>query len=130
MRPTTAAMALVATIMAAPLAMAQTQTAPNTTPPTTITPAPVTPAPSGAATTAPTPTNRGASTATAPAAGANSFTEGQARGRIEDAGFTNVTDLQKDEQGVWRGRATRNGAVTPVAVDYQGNVVAGSAPAR
>lgn len=59
----------------------------------------------------------------APAAGANSFTEGQAKSRIEDAGFTNVSDLKKDEQGVWRAMANRNGQNTPVSVDFKGNVV-------
>lgn len=63
--------------------------------------------------------------ASAPVPGANSFTEGQARSRIEDAGFTNVTDLQKDDQGIWRGRAMRAGASTDVAFDFQGNVFAG-----
>ncbi len=66
---------------------------------------------------------------TAPVAGANSFTEGQARSRIEAAGFANVTDLQKDDQGVWRGRATRNGAAAAVSLDFQGNVTEGNAPA-
>lgn len=61
------------------------------------------------------------------AAGANSFTEGQARGRIEDAGYADVTGLQKDEQGVWRGRGTRNGTQTEVGLDFQGNVVTGAA---
>jgi hypothetical protein len=57
-------------------------------------------------------------------AGANSFTEGQARSRIEAQGFTNVTDLRKDDQGIWRGKAMRNGASTSVAIDYRGNVQA------
>jgi hypothetical protein len=60
----------------------------------------------------------------APAAGANSFTEGQAKSRIEAQGYTAVTDLKKDDQGVWRGKATRNGKVMTVSLDYQGNVVA------
>jgi hypothetical protein len=55
--------------------------------------------------------------------GANSFTEAQARSRIEAAGFSGVADLQKDDQGVWRGRAQRNGQQVGVALDYQGNVV-------
>lgn len=63
-------------------------------------------------------------TAAAPVAGANSFTEGQARSRISDAGFTDVQGLQKDDQGIWRGHAMRNGQPTGVALDYQGNVVA------
>ena len=42
----------------------------------------------------------------APVAGANSFTEGQAKSRIEARGFTNVAGLKKDSDGVWRGTAT------------------------
>ena len=59
----------------------------------------------------------------APVAGANSFTEGQAQSRIEGAGFTKVTGLKKDDQGVWRGSATKNGKQVPVSVDFRGNVV-------
>jgi predicted outer membrane protein len=54
--------------------------------------------------------------------GANSFTEGQARSRIEAQGFANVTDLKKDDQGLWRGRAQRNGQSVNVTLDYKGNV--------
>lgn len=57
-----------------------------------------------------------------PAAGANSFSEGQARGRIEDKGYTNVTALTKDDQGVWRGTGTKDGAPQQVWLDYKGNV--------
>ena len=60
----------------------------------------------------------------APVAGANSFTEGQAKSRIEDRGFKNVSDLKKDDQGVWRGKADQNGKAVNVSVDFQGNVVA------
>ena len=59
----------------------------------------------------------------APAAGANSFTEGQARSRLESNGFTNVSGLQKDNSGVWRGKASKGGRTLDVAVDYQGNIV-------
>jgi len=65
----------------------------------------------------------GTRTATTPAEGANSFTEGQAKSRIEAAGFTNVSDLQKDDKGIWRGRAQHGGQQVSVALDYQGNVV-------
>jgi hypothetical protein len=60
----------------------------------------------------------------APLVGANSFTENQARERIEKAGLTQVTDLKKDDQGIWRGRAMMGGKQTDVALDYRGNVVA------
>ena len=59
----------------------------------------------------------------APVAGANSFTEGQAKSRIENMGFANVTDLKKDDNGVWRGRAMKSGQTVNVSVDYQGNVI-------
>lgn len=60
----------------------------------------------------------------APAAGSNSFTMSQAQSRIEAAGYTGVTDLAKDKDGIWRGMAMKNGASTHVSLDYQGNVVA------
>ena len=56
--------------------------------------------------------------------GANSFTEGQARSRIEAQGFSNVTELRKDDQGIWRGKAMRNGQAVGVAIDYRGTVQA------
>ena len=59
----------------------------------------------------------------APAKGANSFTEAQARSRIEAAGFSNVSNLAKDKDGVWRGTATKAGATVTVALDFQGNVI-------
>jgi hypothetical protein len=58
----------------------------------------------------------------APVAGRNSFTEGQAKSRIEDAGFSNVSGLQKDDSGVWRGKAKKDGKQTEVSLDFQGNV--------
>jgi len=58
----------------------------------------------------------------APVSGANSFTEGQAKSRIESNGFTNVSDLRKDDQGVWRGKAMKDGRSVSVSLDFQGNV--------
>jgi hypothetical protein len=59
----------------------------------------------------------------APAAGANSFTEGQAKSRIESNGFSQVSDLKKDDAGVWRGKAMKGGKTVNVTLDFQGNVV-------
>jgi hypothetical protein len=59
----------------------------------------------------------------APVAGANSFTEGQAKSRIEQKGFKNVSNLKKDDAGVWRGKASQRGKTVNVSVDFQGNVV-------
>jgi hypothetical protein len=60
----------------------------------------------------------------APVAGANSFTEGQAKSRIESKGFSNVSGLKKDDKGVWRGTAMRDGKSVDVSLDFEGNVVA------
>ena len=59
----------------------------------------------------------------APLKGANSFTESQAAGRAESYGFTAVTGLSKDADGIWRGKAMKDGQSVPVAIDYRGNVV-------
>lgn len=58
----------------------------------------------------------------APVPGANSFTEGQAKSRIEGAGYTEVSGLQKDSNGVWIGKAKKGGQAVDVKVDFQGNV--------
>jgi hypothetical protein len=60
--------------------------------------------------------------ATNPVAGRNSFTAAQAKSRIEARGYTNVSPLQEDAQGVWRGTATKDGKTVAVSLDYQGNV--------
>ena len=70
-----------------------------------------------------TTTSDASRTPDAPVAGANSFTEGQARARIEDRGFSQVTDLKKDDKGIWRGTAMKDGKQVSVALDYQGNIV-------
>lgn len=64
----------------------------------------------------------GQNNSNAPVAGSNSFTEGQAKSKIEGAGYDNISDLKKDDNGVWRGKASKGGAATQVSVDFQGNV--------
>lgn len=58
----------------------------------------------------------------AAAHGRNSFTEDQARGRLMKAGFTRISSLRKDGNGVWRGMAYRGRAHVKVGLDYKGNV--------
>jgi hypothetical protein len=60
--------------------------------------------------------------ASAPAAGANSFTEDQARERIVAQGYTEPTALTQGQDGTWRGQALRDGQPVQITVDYQGNV--------
>jgi hypothetical protein len=66
----------------------------------------------------------GANNSNAPVSGANSFTEGQAKSRIEAGGYGNVSGLKKDDNGVWRGKAMKDGKSVDVSLDFQGNVIA------
>jgi hypothetical protein len=77
---------------------------------------PAQPGPGNKAINSPDTTN-----ANAPVAGANSFTEAQARSRIESSGYTAVSNLHKDDKGIWRGTATRAGKSVEVSLDFQGN---------
>ena len=61
-------------------------------------------------------------TEAAPLEGANSFTENQARERVVEAGYTKVGAMQKDDKGIWRTTAMKDGASVSVAVDFKGNV--------
>jgi hypothetical protein len=57
-----------------------------------------------------------------PVAGANSFTMSEAKAQIQAKGYTQVIGLKKGKDGVWRGKASKDGQSGPVSVDYQGNV--------
>ena len=54
--------------------------------------------------------------------GASSFTQDQARGAIENAGYSAVGALTQNAQGIWSGKATKAGAEVTVSVDYKGAV--------
>jgi hypothetical protein len=58
----------------------------------------------------------------APVPGANSFTEGQAKEKIESKGYTQVSGLTKNADGIWTGKAMKAGKQVNVKVDFQGNV--------
>lgn len=58
-----------------------------------------------------------------PVPGENSFTEEQARERIAEAGYTSVSPLSLDANGVWRGTAAKGSMTVNIALDYKGNVV-------
>jgi hypothetical protein len=60
--------------------------------------------------------------AAAPAAGASSFTQEQAREHAVNAGYMDVGTLTQAVDGTWQGPAMRDGASVTVVVDYQGNV--------
>ncbi len=93
-------------------ALAETQTAP---------PAPAT-VPAAPATTPQVKAAAPANSAAVLLEGANSYTEAQARQRIMDSGFSDVSALVKDDKGIWRGTAMKSGKQASVAVDFKGNV--------
>lgn len=57
-----------------------------------------------------------------PVPGANSFTAEQAKSHIEAKGYTDISALTKDKDGIWRGTGSKDNATHEVALDYQGNV--------
>jgi hypothetical protein len=59
-----------------------------------------------------------------PAKGANSFTDDQARQRIQDHGYTVVGNLLKDGNGVWHAEVTKGESktTTMVALDFKGTL--------
>jgi hypothetical protein len=65
----------------------------------------------------------GKNNSAAPVKGANSFTESQAKSRIQKAGFSSVSGLKKDKNGVWRGKAAKGSKTVNVSVDFEGNVI-------
>ncbi len=73
-------------------------------------------------TTSPMPAPKADADKNAPLPGANSFTEGQAKSRLEANGYSNVMGLKKDDDGVWKGTATHSGTQVNVSVDYRGNI--------
>ena len=51
------------------------------------------------------------------------MTEAQAKARIEAQGFTNVSQLKKDAQGMWTARAMKDGKSTQVSLDARGQAI-------
>ena len=131
---------LVAAALLAAGGAAYAQTTPSTTPtagsnaPATVLPpgppgaqtpgAPINSSPQSAANnpSAVQTSNTTQRTSAAPVPGRNSFTMSQAASRIASAGYSDVTGLKKDPQGIWRGTAKKGGNTVPVSLDYQGNV--------
>lgn len=56
--------------------------------------------------------------------GSNSFTEDQAKERLVNEGYTNITGLKLTDEGIWVAEAMKNNAKITVSLDYQGNITA------
>ena len=117
MTPAAPGSAAMPTTTNTPTAMMPTTKVPTTTSPTGTTNA------TGAVTS--TGSTSTGSTSTGGVAGANSFTEGQAKSRLEKEGYTAVSGLKKDADGIWRGTAMKNEKSVSVSVDYKGNISGG-----
>jgi hypothetical protein len=57
-----------------------------------------------------------------PARGANSFTQGEALNRMASKGYSNISGLSKNNDGIWEGKADKSGHQVTVWLDYKGNV--------
>jgi hypothetical protein len=57
-------------------------------------------------------------------AAVRAFTKDQAKSQIEAKGYSNVSGLRKDAEGIWRGTAEKDGLSTNVTLDVNGNVTA------
>jgi len=61
--------------------------------------------------------------ATPPAGAAADLTETQAKARIEAKGFTNVSELKKDAQGVWNATAMKDGKSVQLSLISGGQII-------
>ncbi|MBV8189111.1 MAG: hypothetical protein JOY64_28560 [Alphaproteobacteria bacterium] len=59
----------------------------------------------------------------APLKGIGGISEGEAKDRALAAGYSAISSLVKDGDGVWRGSAMKDGKTTKIAIDDKGNVV-------
>jgi putative membrane protein len=118
-----------AALLMSSVAFAQTPTAPAPAAPPAAQPAPVAPpvsqpAAPNAAPMDTTPSTTGTVQEVPPLRGANSFTEAQAKSRFEADGFSGITGLAKDADGIWRGTGSKDGKTMTVMLDFKGNIVA------
>jgi hypothetical protein len=91
--------------------------------PTDSSASPTLPTESSAIATPATTETSPSSTFQAPVRGADIPEEDQAKSRIEAKGYSNVSGLQKDDRGIWRGDATmKDGRSVVVILDLQGNI--------
>ena len=112
---------------AAPAFAQSTPATTPSTPPVTTPPPPAANPPSGGPNSMPPsePANaisNGNPGASGLSKGANSFTEAQVRDRLGKQGYGQVSALTKDQDGVLRGSAVRNGHQVHVGLDYKGNI--------
>jgi len=59
---------------------------------------------------------------TGPRAGDNKFSQDEAKAKIAEQGFSEISELKKSDDGIWIGKAQREGGSFEVALDFEGNV--------
>jgi hypothetical protein len=70
----------------------------------------------------PSPTPSPTAAKTPPPAALRAQTQDQAKAQIEAKGYSKVSGLRRDIEGVWRGKAEKDGLVRNVTLDREGNV--------
>ena len=63
-----------------------------------------------------------AQAATTPFTTERAFTADQAKSKIEAEGYSKLSGLRKDDKGVWRGKAMKDGLPVSVTLDAEGKV--------
>jgi protein CpxP len=109
-------------LYAAPAFAQSTPSTTPSTPPVTTPPPPAVHPPTGGPNSLPTAEPANAIDTSGVTPGANSFTEAQARSRLRDNGYSEVSALTKDQNGIWRGSAIKNGSPVHVSVDFKGHI--------
>ncbi len=112
------------------VASAFAQSAPATTPstpPVNTPPLPAANPPTGGPNSLPTgePANtiaNGGAGAAGLSKGANPFTEAEARSRLQQHGYRQVSALTKDPDGIWHGSAVREATRLKVGLDSKGHI--------
>jgi hypothetical protein len=78
--------------------------------------------PCSTTTTPNSPTLPSSQTATTQHATDRAFTADQAKSKVEAQGYSGVSGLQKGANGIWRGKAMKDGSPVSVTLDANGNV--------
>lgn len=101
----------------ATMALAQTPNQPN--PGTPLSPSATQP---GGATQPGSSTQSGAQNLPGSQTGAQVGTEAQAKSKIESEGFSNVTELKKQNDGKWTAKAMKAGKSSQITLDTNGRI--------
>lgn len=70
------------------------------------------------------PTPPASASKASPSASLSYLTQDQAKAKIEAEGYSKVSGLRRDTEGIWRGKAEKDGLILNVTLDREGTVTA------